>query len=246
MGRKKTIGDHDYRFSLVLDEDNKYYLDLLSKREGITLGATINLLLSMLLQLPDTVNYELQGFVRRKIQYLLMKDDISRDPFEMRRDNEDREYYNSLLRVLSRNSYSSEDKVGEMRSIQLREGKLLLPSDWIILNEDKVQDCLYAYAISCRNASVYNVPVMLYVSDIDNYMDLVRYHEREIMRLCVNAYPPFKDIIEMQVEPQMDPERPGLYANESAHLKCPYIGIHPISDEKEPWGGHPFGCRIVR
>lgn len=105
--------------------------------------------------------------------------------------------------------------------------------------------------------------VLIVVKDIDSFSLTIlffsnkkygkeydNYYTDHINKLCVQVWPNFQKVIESQVEPIDDPERPGYQINAEEWMKAPTIGHFSVYEHGDPIYGTnyepPAGARIIR
>ena len=128
----------------------------------------------------------------------------------------------------------------------MKDGYLIIPKEWIVLNEEDAMYCRYAGVVECRNSAKYGIPHFVFFTHAEYGRD---YDTDLINEMCCNAWPKFKDIMAQQVEPIKDPEKPGEYLNVQEHLASPYIGYFSIDEADSGLRDiedMPYGAMIVR
>lgn len=135
-----------------------------------------------------------------------------------------------------------------MHIVDIKNGQLKCPRDWIILNQDDAAGCDVAYVIETSNAEV---PHFVWLADSDYVCNVDSIDEKTmdyIRQLCINKRPDFKtNVIDKLVEPEYDEWTPGRIKNEKEVLTAPRVGIFKLYIEGtkknyEP----PYGARIIR
>ena len=115
--------------------------------------------------------------------------------------------------LLQQSSISIEDvaKQPNMTRHDLKDGYVLYPRDWLIVNPKVAINCRFAGVIECSLKS-YRMPHLLFFSDkeignltVEDYV--------EIHRNATIVYPLFRDILDHQITPIDDPDHPGYQLN---------------------------------
>lgn len=241
MGRKRIKDLESYKFSFDIGGENKLVLDNLTEKFNAKYGPIINMLITMFCRMPEDIKESFLDFCTlKKIE--LEKQQKDEDIYWRMDIEEKKEYYLNIAKIINGGvDLKFNDRDNRMKKIELKEGYLTYPSDWILLNSGMANQCYYAGVVECRNSEKYGVPHFVFFSD-ENYDDAFC---EKINKMCVKAWPEFQKIIEMQVEPIFDPEKPGRCINVEEHLASPYIGHFHIQEEGAPWNP-PFGAVIVR
>lgn len=137
-----------------------------------------------------------------------------------------------------------------MQKISLKNGYLLIPEDWIIVNPEVSTSTNYAAVIECRNFRKYNVPHFVYLNNIKYEKDYDDNFEKEFYKMCTTIWPQFKEIEKLSNsnQPIEDPDNKGKYLNIKEHLSAPIIGIFSIVEQNDMLTTEeaPYGAMIIR
>lgn len=119
-----------------------------------------------------------------------------------------------------------------MKEIKMKDGKLIMPQDYIVLNPGDEGKCRLAYVLECRNSAKYGIPHFIYMTDLDGegaYDQL----EKEMYPLCQDKWPQFQaEVLNKKVEVIRDENN--HFVNAEEHLASPYPGIFRIYRDDEP------------
>jgi len=236
-----------HKLSIDLEPDNLEALKRMKAEAGWPYGNTINNLLA-LLSIPKSIKTEIYEFIKTQLRSLYKQAD-SEEIFGLNEINEKIKAYTDMAALLNRGVRLTVDDLREdpMKKIKIEDGYLIVPSDWIDINPDDAENMPYAGVIECRNSKKYGIPHFVFHTWHEKACD---YDTDEINKMCVKAYPEFKEIMQKQVTPEQDPEHPGLILNEQAFMDAPTIGHFSIYVQDDPTYGSnykpPAGAKIVR
>lgn len=122
-------------------------------------------------------------------------------------------------------NYSIVKETKHLKRINLKEGYLQYPGDWILVNPDDAYKYMRAYVVECRNSEKYNIPHFIYFDDL-------RERDKEFYNIVENAiveiYPDFQKIIDSQISAEYkDGEAKTYYniTNKEAYFSAPAVGI---------------------
>ena len=137
-----------------------------------------------------------------------------------------------------------------MKTIPVKNGTIICPQDWIVVNPDDANASEYAGVVECRNANIYGIPHFLFFTDV-KYAN--QYDEQELAHideLCAQKSQQFAKALNNQVSLIDDPEHPGEYLNVKEHLSSPFIGHFHLYEQGDPCypAGYkpPYGAMIIR
>lgn len=144
-----------------------------------------------------------------------------------------------------------------MKVYELKGGYLKCPKEWILINLEEASDKEYAVVVECRNSLSYGeehfgepIPHFVYFTETKRMSDAPKGLSNTINHLCVRAWANFQQIIDNQVEPIDDPDRPGVQLNADEWMKAPIIGYFPVYEQGDPVYGPnynpPYNAKIIR
>ena len=240
------------KLTIDLTDKNRETLEKIKAEQRSPYGTTINELIDIFCNVPESVKKELLSFIKPKIRDLYRQMDAAGD-FSFKEISEKTQSYMDIATFLNdgkRFSISEIDSVTTMQKIPMYNGFLICPDDWIIVNPEQAEDATNACVVECRNAGKFGIPHLLVFSNRESVNDYDDIYEESIHRMCCRAYPRFAEILDMQVKPIDDPEHPGLLLNSDEWMKAPNIGLFDIYVQGDPKYGVGYepvaGARIVR
>lgn len=130
----------------------------------------------------------------------------------------------------------------EMKKIKMKNGYLICPEDWIVVNNYNPLGCEYAGVVETKNGAKYNVPHFVFFLP----KEIHRMDDNDIERVnekCINAYYDFKRILGMEVSPVFNKEHKLL--NAEAWMNSPHPGYFPIPVYGES-DSYLYGAMVVR
>lgn len=240
------------KLSFDLSDENAKTLEAIKSEQHTPFGQTINSLIELFCRIPSDVNTELLVFCKHKIKELYEEMDRAGEYESQTLMNKSQTYQNLAMflnggRRISIDTIESKPK---MQKIEMLNGVLICPSDYIILNKEAAEYCEYASVVEVRNIK-FGVPHFLYFNskDVNEYTDS---DCKIIEDLCVREWPRFQEIIHSVVEPILDPtaEYKWQYLNAKEVDEAPQIGhfgIYIQGDSRYPSNYKPpMGTRIIR
>lgn len=252
MARPRIIDSNSAKFSIVVTGDNKKTLDELTDNYNYKYGPMINKIIGTFCRMPKGIRKVIEKACVKEYKRLTNELELTTEEFHRKPLEEEKETYMDILRLLNNGIYEFEEekKESQMKKIKLADGYLIIPAEWIVVNEDIAEDCRYAAVLECRNSAKYGVPHFIYLNNFkygNQYTDDMEHHFYE---LCRKAWPKFSEIEELNKKNQLvpDPENKGQYLNIKEHLAAPIIGLFSIEEQgTNPFGEKPpYGAMIVR
>ena len=234
------------KLSIDLTDSNKQKLEKIKADRYIPYGNTINTLIQTFCNLPEDVQDSLYTFCKEKMALLSREMNTAGD-FAFEKLSNKYVIYGDIASFFSKGYKLRMEDVKRtpiMKKIKIKNGYLICPDDWKLINPEDAEKCDFAYVIECRNSAKYGIPHYVYFTFADDRAD-----GDLINRRCVSVYPEFKEVLDKQVNPVYDPNDPSKCLNIEEHLASPYIGHFPIHRDgidyliadKEP----PYGAKIV-
>lgn len=252
MARPRIIDAKSCKFTLDVSGDNKETLDELTSNYMLKYGPMINRIIGTFCRMPKNIkkvieNACLTEYRRITEQLATTTEEYHRRPLEQERDS-----YLDILKLINYGIYEIEEEKKEenkLRKIKLYDGYLIIPSDWIVVNEEKAKNCRYACVLECRNSAKFGVPHFIYLNNTEHACNYTDTMESEFYSLCRKAWPRFDEIRKLSDKNQLvpDPENKGKYLNTDEHLSAPIIGLFSIEEQgSRHYGEPPYGAVIVR
>ena len=245
MARKRILSLSSYKFSMDLSGENKEAVDEATENYGMKYGPFINMLIKQFLRMPAKMKQAFISFCIFQCQELDKQLAVAGD-FEKISLEDEKRHYLEIARIINAGIEVHYEESPTMRKIAMEDGYLIIPKDWIVVNEDAAPNCRYAGVVECRNHIKYGIPHFVFFTNAKYGKD---YDTDAINEMCCKAWPRFKDVIAQQVEPIRDPEKPGEWLNAKEHLASPYIGhfgIDEADSDLRDIEDMPYGAMIVR
>ncbi|MBQ8165310.1 MAG: hypothetical protein IJZ94_05800 [Clostridia bacterium] len=136
--------------------------------------------------------------------------------------------------------YVTEDQY--MKKIKIIDGYVIVPNDWIVVENRIPAECKYVGVIEIFNNNIYKVPHFVFFSDCP-ISQITEFEQDIIFTCCEEVYPDFRKIRSMQLKPIYDENKNML--NAELYIKAPIIGLFQI----RTYGidiSFPAGAMIVR
>lgn len=244
MGRKRIIDQDSYKFSMDLSGDNKVAIDRISSNYNLKYGPFFNMLVKTICRMAPKIRESFIDFCIAKCDEI-NNQIVGAGENEAKILNAEKNQYLEIAQLLNDGipvSYDNTDPC--LRKIPVKNGLLVIPKEWILLNQEDAENCLYAVVVECRNAAKYKIPHFVYFSLRKYDVSMSDY----INELCCEKWPGFHDVIKAQVTLIPDPEHKGEYLNAQEHLASPVIGYFDIlaTDDELFDDDPPYGAVIVR
>lgn len=168
----------------------------------------------------------------------------------------------NLARYFKLNDKESEELKGSnMKRVMLKDGYLIIPKDFIVLNDTvaPAEECMYAGVVEARNGSKYGIPHFVFFSNYKYGREYDDELETKVYEACEKAYPDFKKFFNMQIkmpnsasgEDWQDPE---FLKKMDEWDKAPTFALFHIVEKGDPiyWNSinpnyePPYNAMIVR
>ncbi len=155
-----------------------------------------------------------------------------------------------------------------MRRIYIKDGYVIFPSEWTVLDniDGKATECSYAGVVECRNGANYGedgkpVPhFVFFVKDAKYARDYSDELKDKVFEACAKEYPRFAELYNLQPSPadwaKIDKQEPTKESIEEADklMKLPYFGIFNIPVKGDPayWNAvnknyvPPYGAVVIK
>ncbi|MBO4678873.1 MAG: hypothetical protein J5626_04320 [Lachnospiraceae bacterium] len=254
MGRLKKWEEEPKKFSIMTDKETFDKLEEISKLLSVPVSTLSAQALSAIINLDDNVRKEIMGTLESHIDKLTV-DNHSGSPFEAKKSRAQISNVQSLIYFFGLGRmWERPKKRPNMTSLKIKNGTVIFPDDWIVLNKESAEKHEFAGVVECRHHEKYNMPHFLYLCDYKYGCDYPDYFEEMIVKLCVEAYPEFQKIVDLQGQAHLvpDPTNPGMYLNLEAYRACPVIGSFHLLRDDDPLfefnlkNGLPYDAMIIK
>ena len=247
------------KLTIDLTDENKATLEKIKTERRMPYGSMINSLISTFGDIPEVVKKELLAIIKPKIKELYKEMDTAGDYQFRELANQSQAYIDIATFLNDGNRISLESLEAEptLKKYKMKDGILICPDNWIVINAEQADTMMYAGVVECRNSERFGtknfgrtIPHFVFFSNKKYGREYDDYYISHINRLCVQAWPDFQMVIDSQVEPIDDPERPGYQINAEEWMNAPTIGHFAIYEQGDPIYGSnyqpPAGARIIR
>ncbi|MEY8369599.1 hypothetical protein AALA24_12660 [Anaerovoracaceae bacterium 42-11] len=189
--------DLKHKISVDLREENvealKEYKDALMREARMrkTTTQTINECVSLLLDTSDNFKKDLAKICLQKLQNTLPTNFHEEDRTCELRKWQDLYYFLTNERGLAENEK-------ELKRIDFQNGYIIVPSDWIFINPNEIENksYLYPHIIEFRNGEKYNLPHFFLLA---KSAQLKSYQKDNFLELACEKYPPLKEFTPLAV-----------------------------------------------
>jgi hypothetical protein len=238
------------KLSIDLTDENFQTLQSLKKNPKVPYGQAINDLITTFADPPEKVRHEMLNVLTQKLQIIRQQIDTA-GKYEAESLATEYAAYTDMARIFNYWNYLDESTLTPkpvMKKVPLKNGYLVCPENWIILNPKACESCSYAAAIEVHNAVL---PYFIWINNHSNADEFTDQDFSTVQKLCEEAYPDFKEMVsDKMIDPIPDPAHPGAYLNLTEWMAAPSIGIYSIYvDGDESYGSDydpPFGTKIIR
>ncbi len=242
---KKTISSN--RLTIDLTDESKSNLEMLKEALQKPFGQIVNHTISTICDAPNSVKQETLSFYKRQIKALNEQLDDA-PPFERQALIEKIDAYKDLARLMNNGEYISMydiEKEPELVRYDIKDGYVICPKNYIVINPEMAKESYYAGVVECRRTD-YNMPHFLFFTNKKGHQyDNNLY--KEINNACCKAWEGFSEILAKQVEP-IDDEY-GHQLNIEEWEAAPTLGYFPLYEQGDPKlppdFKFPMGARIV-
>lgn len=240
------------KFSFDLADENRKKLEKRKRQTRIPHGVTMNTMIDIFCGLPDELRTILNNATSNYVQTLSDQMDHAGE-FELANLTSLTKKSLDLLTFLNDGCPVSLESIKakpRLKTIQIKDGIVIFPEDWIILNQDAAPGSMYAVVVEIRDMDGIRLPHFIYFS-ISKLKNMSNYEISQINQLCANASKLFQEAQKRQVRLIEDPKNPGQYLNLEEYLASPEIGHFDLYEEGEhPLHQYdyepPYGARIIR
>lgn len=135
------------------------------------------------------------------------------------------------------------NKDNNMRRIDICDGYVIFPDDWIVTSYQNPKECKYVVVVETMHGSEYQVPHFL--AFCEKPIDQLTSSDTDaIYESCCKEYPDFKKILALDVPPKL--ENHNQLLNKEEWLKAPHPGLFCIDDYGQPDTNYPYGAMVFR
>jgi len=240
------------KLSIDLPEENRKKLEQIKEKTRIPYGGTINTLISTFCDLPDKMRVDLSDFCIAKLQTLCDQMDRA-GGFEREELSVTIKRYLKILSFINDGKSFSLDAIKRkprMTTISIKDGIVIYPEEWIVVNPDVSAQCRYAGVVECRVTDDVRIPHFLFLTNKKYAREYTDQEISQINRLCAYKSQLFAKVQAMQVQLIPDPNNAGRYLNEKEYLDSPQIGYFHLCVQGDPACPSdydpPYGAKIIR
>lgn len=235
------------KISIDLEFENEKYLNFLKQKKGIQTGKCINELLSFFANKEEVSSLQsakddLLLYCKFKLKKLYSKLDNC-EPCEERDIHNNIMAYSTIAKYLNDGSDLTQHDLLELQSmkkIELFDGYILVPNDFIFLNIDDAKNCRNAIIIECQNSKKYNIPVFMFFTNFSSIDELKKSDYQFIQEKCIKEYEGFSWILTNQITPVHDPDNPMFLLNQDEWSSAPNIGYFFVLANNDPLLKNPY------
>jgi hypothetical protein len=219
------------RMSLDMSSEQYDLLEKASSEAGTTNGRYILFLIQQFLNLPDDVRHSLFEFCAAKAQEA---DQMAKESsgFQQEEWKQSAASYRDLAFFFQKDELF--ESVNSMRSIDLKNGTLIIPNGWLILENADPKECEYAGVVEVQNGERYNIPHAVFFTNKKYGKDYSQEFISGMIDLCRQKISTFADMEKDIIQPQRENGSYGRILNAKEYLASPKIGVFNIPVEGDP------------
>lgn len=206
------------------------------KNSGSTYVDAINNLIDVFGSLPDDISSDLTFFAKSKALYL-SKDMESSGLFMAATKKKSLDKYLAIIAYLNAGIPISIEEIRDeldMRKIEIKNGCLIYPKDFVLVNSQDAKDMEAAYVIECQNAKRYDIPYYIVFWHPHKPYETTEAYNAKLLAQLLQKIPEFQRIVDLQVSPIYDPEHPEIILNEKELDEAPTIKYFPVYVHGDP------------
>lgn len=248
---KKTIKTNKLTFDLT--DKNKVMLEKLRIGTHIPFGRLVNILIDSVCYMPDRLRDVLQEVLEQ--EGVLVKEEIDSlkvngNDFFCRELKLEQQVICNLLMFVNNEQFNYIEKTQkEMKNIPLADGYLVIPADWVMVNEEQARNSHYAAVLECAGSIESKIPHFIYFYERANACDFSSSQEKDFYDKCIEKCPEFKAVLDESNSNHLvqNPDGTVQYPSIKDFSKKAKVGIFFIGDAGDhPSGEPPCGAVIVR
>lgn len=237
----------------LYEEFEEYIKNLSSTNPAhINKGYVMNYMLDTFLNIDEKVKKEVYTFFFERMKHYA-KSTSMLTGFEKAASEKKQKDYEKLVNLFNDFGIYKEDPTKlPMKKIATKDGYVIIPTEWIVLDEKTATDSTYCYVIEIRDLfGQYNAPHFVAFGNIPaRKIHSDSQAEKRIFAQCCAAHPEFEQWMKMQLEPVYgEPDQNGVrkIINLDEYQRAPIIGIFELYDyDGDDAFEHPFGAMYVR
>lgn len=208
-----------------------------AKKEKTTFGRYVNYLIVLTLDIPEEVKSELSVFSSASLNETIQHSE-SKSRYINELSREMQMHYKKMELFWCNNQRAAFDGHKSMKKIDMKDGYIIYPSDWVVL-EDVLRDpkeSSRASVVEVYNGRRYGMPHFLLFSNIAKNESYTEDEFKIIEAACLRANSRFADVLKDE-QSMVDEEKP-------------VVGVFNIIATDDPYYDEfdtpPFGCKIIR
>ena len=247
------------RTSFDLSIENSTNLGSFSEKMGSSYSRVVNYMLRIFLAMKPDIKSELAEFCNQKMEEISENMEIMSE-FEKQEAKQKMIQYQELSFFFMEGQKPSVKKTSGMRKVFLKEGYVLIPEDWVILdNFSTASDCMYAGVVETREPldgkKKYNAKHYVYFCNYKYGNEYPSDFEDAVYAACCEKDASFKDVMNAVVTPIYNGKAVVANMTNLAEYKAaPCPGTFHIVEQGDPiyWNEvepdykPPFGAVIIR
>ena len=234
------------KITFDLTNENRIAVEELAQKYNKKYGPMLNCMINTIYYLPEGIREDLLDFITTKCHGLDEEIKIF-DIYHEEELKEKQKDYLSIAKLLNHGSdldFQPNYDDLTMKKYKMKDGILIVPRDWIIVNPELEGKCKFADVVECRNPK-YGVPHFVAFKEYRKFDD--EYIEN-VYKCCEKNWPGFEKLRKRgdEIELIKDPDKEGQYLNADEWNEAPIMGLFPIfrDDEECFRKNQPFGAMI--
>ncbi|EPB8220769.1 hypothetical protein [Clostridium perfringens] len=204
----------------------------------------INYLIRIFLNLKPSVKRNLATICKNEYEKL-DKETYCSAAFERNEKEITKKQYKNLMEFFldgEKENFIIEEN-NSMKKIEIQNGYVIFPEDWVILNEDDAKNCEYVGVIEVKNGTKYNSPHFLFFST-KPINELTNNDTKKLDEKCIKMFSDYQKILNDYIPLKYDEK--GEMLNGKEHISGPIPGYFAILDYGLDISYYPLGAMVFR
>lgn len=242
------------RLSIDLDQEVyeklEKYLKQFKKKNGdsLTKGQVINECINVFTSADDVVAEEIMAFCsqQQKKHMDITANITAKGEFQNEKERRRMEVYESMMKIFARTEPANSIK--DMKKIALKDGYVVVPEDWIIVNGKNSEDCKYAYVLETSDSKLdEQVPHFLYFSNSEDGLSEVESLQlKDFARTKCKLFAIAESHLVDPIYSAKDEYGNRKLLNLDDFIHGAMIGVFKIKDAGISGATYPFNAQVFR
>lgn len=234
------------KMSIDFETEIADMVEKLKKKAPVASNSTVvNGLTGPLLGASDEVKYDICLVLKKHINDADENDSGEGNGFHRIQEKTQRKNLETLLFLIEASMSGKFPKEYDaMKTVSLKNGILVVPRDWILLDLERPEECEYAGVLETRNGAAYGIPEHYVFFLKKPVKEMSALDETGVVEYCRKINPEYDRVLsEKTVKPVLAED--GRVLNLQEYQASPIPGCFPVPEQK-PGEEYPYGAKIIR